>query len=156
MSSAVTTLQSLDRIRASKLSRGISTWVAISFVGSLIICCELFAMSSVHAAEKDTTETHVVSSNASHGHDHSKGHGASLSSVDDALCADNSLPKLATLTYLPSNSTEDSPFIVSVFDETRSSFKDSIQIGGYPKNPNTGSPPLYLLFNRLLVAHNHF
>jgi len=136
--------------------RLVSAWVIVSFLGSLIICCELFSSSSAQAAEPGHTEvvrTRAHDHDNGHAHDHGASHDHSLSPFDGQLCASKYLPKFINKENLGANSFDDKPFIGTFRDDRQLSSALGAQAIASLREPHTGSPPLYMLFHRLLIAH---
>lgn len=148
-------IPSMLRIRTPRFCRFVSAWVIVSFFGSLVICCELFSAEPAHAAETVQSE---IAHTPSHLHGHTHGlvqqHDHSLSSTDGQLCASKYLPKFTTLTILGGNSFDDKPFILTHSDDRKISTPHETQFSETFSEPHMGSPPLYLLFHRLLIAHS--
>jgi len=145
-------IPSTNRIRNLRFYRVVSAWVIVSFLGSLIICCELFSTSSAHAAETGQVETPQAIFHEHH-HDHGKVHDHSLSSPDGQVCASKYLPKFATLNILSGYSFDEKSFIPTFQDHQKVSTAHGAQFSESFHEPHMGSPPLYLLYHRLLIAH---
>jgi len=142
------------RMCSLRFCRLVSTWVIVSFLGSLIICCELFS-TGAHAADSSHTKiTRAGLHDHSILHDHGLGHDHSLSSSSDGqVCATKYLPKFDTLRTLGGKSFDEKPFILTFQDDPEISSTPSAQTGESFLEVHMGSPPLYLLFHRLLIAH---
>ena len=135
----------------------IAIWVVTSFIGTLTICCDLFAATTdqspvpvFSSAEGDVSHT------ASHGHHHIHGdkQASELAPDNSEHCSANNIPDLAVLNYvymqLPDTSKK-----LSAEDSCSSPLlmHRPVSIKQFQSEPPPISPPRYLLFRRLLIAH---
>jgi len=149
------TFRSFNWTRNPAIYRVILTWVIVSFVGSLLICCEVLAATVPHVtAEHDSLIAAQISPQGSHGHATDNRHEISLSSlVDEKFCADKGTTKLATLDFLPSKLSDDLPLVMAARQVPDFSCSRGTDSGKRFREPKMGSPPLYILFRRLLIDY---
>ncbi len=141
-----------DRPRKWLVSSVFAFWVAFLFVGTLTVCCELFAsptyeaqFQSIANASKGTARYDDPDCNRSA----SNVQIARLTPADSDHCVNKTLLDPALSTYLAPSER----IILASHDGLTISSAQVADIVSPHNEPSPVSPPLYLLFHRLLIAH---
>ncbi len=141
-----------DRPRIWLVSSVFAFWAVFLLVGTLTVCCELFASPTYQAqfqsianvnkgiAQYDDPDCTRSVSNVQI---------ARLTSADSDHCVDKTLLDPALSKYLAPSER----IILASHDGLTISSAQVADIVSPHNEPPPASPPLYLLFHRLLIAH---
>lgn len=135
----------------------IAIWVVTSFIGTLTICCDLFAATgdqspvlAFSSAEGDISHT----AGLGHHHIHGDQQASKSASDNSEHCVANNIPDLAVSDYAYMQLPDPSKKLSAEYSCRLSLFMHRpISIRQIQSKPPPISPPIYLLFHRLLIAH---
>lgn len=141
------------KARGQLAGRFVAAWVAISFLASLTVCCDLFAAET---NSKKVVKTVAVDFHLKGHHHDLSAHFHKVNPTKDRKddCVSANLPDLADSQYVVSNWPTQAKIVLAqktaILPGTRALPPVGSQMGPDPPPPTS---PRYLLFHRLLIAH---
>ena len=138
-------------------NRVFASWIIFSLVGTLIVCCELFASPSGNSQYQiiDKADKSILPYDSTdHYHSALNIQSAKVPPADSNHCIDRTLLDSAVSKYLVINTPDPGKNIsLASYDSIPVPSVQFADIVSPHNDLPPVSPPLYLLFHRLLIAH---